>query len=80
MKRNKKVLKFNKIRIAKMNFIRGGGDDDVLSTNTLCETIGFELTCEDPPIPASDAGNACSDDCIGGDRTSVNQNICFRPF
>jgi len=79
MKQSKKVLKFNKIKIANVNFIKGG-DDDVLSANTLCETIGFELTCEDPPIPASDLGNPCSDDCIRAGRTSANQNICFRPF
>ncbi|WP_046757752.1 hypothetical protein [Kordia jejudonensis] len=63
MKRQKRALTFKKIKIANMNFIKGGGNEDI-SIILVCITQNRELACAYPvPVPASDPDNPCSDGC-----------------
>lgn len=67
MKQSKKSLKFKKIKIANMNFLKGGGDEDPnVSVLVACQTENIETICSliPPVIPASDPGNPCSDGCV----------------
>lgn len=63
MKHQKKSLRFKKIKIANMNFIKGGGDEDpAISDTILCLSQNQQADCA--PIPASDIDNPCSDGCM----------------
>lgn len=54
MREKKKLLKFKKIKIASMNFLKGGGETDAC--------ISIIIDC--PQVPASAPGNPCSDTCM----------------
>jgi len=80
MQKRKNVLKFKKIKIANINFIKGGADtDDTTSEVEVCQSGN---NCPPPPNEASVAANPCSDEYCFGGRTdeSINQQICFRTF
>ncbi|WP_046757750.1 hypothetical protein [Kordia jejudonensis] len=76
MKRKKKTLKFNKIRIANMNFIKGGTDTNNDSVLHACQS---GTNCPPPTDVASTPENPCSDGCAtrGFDNHSLNQLACF---
>ncbi len=77
MKRRKKALKFKKIRIANVNFIKGGDDTDTsVSVIVACQS---GINCP-PPNEASVDANPCSDACLsrGFEDHSNQQNICLR--
>ena len=63
MKHQKKSLTFKKIKIANINFIKGGGDEDPVISNTIpCATQDQQVDCI--PVPASDQDNPCSEGCM----------------
>jgi len=63
MKRNKKILKFKKIRIANMHLIKGKGDEGhEASIIAVCQTDEPNTACEGR-YEATTPGNPCSDDC-----------------
>lgn len=78
MKRSKKTLKFKKIRIANMNFIKGGGDtDSPASGENVCQS---GVACP-PPHEATTPGNPCSDGCYASavrpNQNSVVKDECY---
>ena len=60
MKRNKKSLKFNKIKIANINFLKGGSNTGSPASGiNVCQSA---VDCP-PPNEASAIQNPCSDAC-----------------
>ncbi len=65
MKQRKKSLKFKKIRIAKMNFIKGGGDEGHDESMVIeCQSKDPKIYCPGTRNEASVPANPCSDTCF----------------
>lgn len=72
MRTGKKVLKFKKFKVAKLNMylLQGGGETDTNDLTFICPTREIETcmrgTCTvTTGAPASDVDNPCSDRCFG---------------
>lgn len=84
MKHTKKILKFKKIKIANMNFIKGGDETTDESVIVACQS---GANCPDTRFEATNIDNPCSDVCttgVGfGDRTeqySYRVEKCYNIF
>ena len=80
MKRSKKSLKLKKIRIANMNLIKGGSDEDPISAGVVvCQSEDPKIDCQGTRYEASTPGNLCSETCITNQpdtRTIFMSNPC----
>ncbi|WP_046757751.1 hypothetical protein [Kordia jejudonensis] len=71
MKRKKKTLKLNTIRIANMNFIKGG---TVTNNDSVLHACQSGTNCPPPPPDnVSSPANPCSDGCILSDGCTTGQ-------
>lgn len=79
MKQKKKILKFKKIKIANVNFIKGGVETDSAASDT--NTIQSGNGCPPGPNEASDINNPCSDGCyvsaVREHQNSEGKDGCF---